>query len=296
MKNNLLYEIKIEYGEYPKNPSNIFYSMGKLIDSMNNLDNVLMESLPCMYTSSIILESIEIGSIRVKLKTIIMNIDDEALKELDWKKFIGSFLVRAKYRIIQWIDKPESISTKSELRSLVDSIDKIADEEFGDYNISPEISSGRFLNALNLISRSMKQMKDDEKAIYISAEGAIVFNKKFSLSEEDIELLITEDKIISATKEILIVKKPDYLGISKWEFYQNGKEKIIHVKLLDDSWLKSFQSGNIDLRPGDSMEVSLETSVLLNSEMKEISISHYLHKVYRVINDRDDKFEQLTLI
>lgn len=296
MSFNSIYEIKIEFEENTRNPSNIFYSMGKMIDSMNNLDNVLVESLPCMCEMDIMLESIETGSLRTRLKTILMDIDDEDLKELNWKKIIGRFLVRAKYKIIDIIDKSETIKTKNDIKIVMNSINTIAQEEFSGYNINPNVSTSRMLDALSTISDAMKQLGENEKVIYISSEGSVVFNKNFNLSQEDIELLLTEKNVTSTTKEILVVKKPDYLGKSKWEFYHKEKEKIIYVKLLDDLWLNAFQAGNIDLRPGDSMDVSLETSISLDSEMREVSTSYYLHKVYKIIKNKDDKFQQTTFL
>lgn len=49
----------------------------------------------------------------------------------------------------------------------------------------------------------------------------------------------------------LLVKKPDYLGNSKWEFKDDKKAISAHIS--DPEWLHDFHNGEAILQPGSSL-------------------------------------------
>ena len=65
----------------------------------------------------------------------------------------------------------------------------------------------------------------------------------------------------------LIVKKPDYLGTSKWDFRHGSKQ--ISASIHDELWLMNFQHRNVDIRPGDAIRclVSVENSYGYDNEL-----------------------------
>jgi hypothetical protein len=52
--------------------------------------------------------------------------------------------------------------------------------------------------------------------------------------------LVTRETLASAGERILKVKKPDYLGTSKWGFKYAGH--MVEAKVADEAWLKRFQN------------------------------------------------------
>lgn len=278
------YEIKIEFETKTKDPANIFYAMGDLINSINYFDNVILEVLPFSCESVVELQSIEIGSIKSKLKTILLKSDDEAIRDFDWKKQVGSFLLKAKYKAIKWLEDKDSIENKDEIMLLTDDINSLAKEEMVEYTSTFEISPKKLLESIEYISKSMTRLGNNQKAIYISAEGSAIFNKNLLLTSKQIEEIITEREIISVTESICEVKKPDYIGKSMWEFYLD--EKHIKVVFDDDGWLNKFQSGQIDLRPGDSMEIILESTIHLDENNSLVEVTYRLLKVNKIIKHK----------
>jgi len=87
----------------------------------------------------------------------------------------------------------------------------------------------------------------------------VSFNKSFSFTNEIVEEILTKEIIESQSIMILKVKKPDYLGDSKWEFkYENRK---LEAKIKNSKWLSDYQQGKIDIRPGSSLRASIRTIV-----------------------------------
>lgn len=288
MSNELEYSIKLEYMEHSSHPAEVFHAMGDLIESMKRLDDALLDSLPYQVTSKIVLEAVETGSIITKLSTFLENIDDEALKELSIKKLIGSFLVRGKYKALQALANKDGITDAEELAVISKSIEEIGREELSAISIEPQISKVRLLQAFNTISESMKQLGVDEKAIYISSEGSAIINRGFTLSQEKIEELLIDKTSISVITEVVDIKKPDYLGNSRWDVYFPQFNKSQQVKIEDKKWLEKFQSGGVDLRPGDSIKATIESRAHLDEQSREIAIEHHAIKIHEVITNRDD--------
>lgn len=52
-----------------------------------------------------------------------------------------------------------------------------------------------------------------------------------------------------------MIKKPDYLGRSKWVFKYNGHS--IEAKFEGEKWLQKFQNNEETLNPGDSLRVMM---------------------------------------
>jgi hypothetical protein len=94
------YWIKIEYKTGTKNPERVFKTMSGLIESFSEFDRNLAKIISADIDPTVILEEITTGSLKTRLGSMLKGIDDSALKELDWKKFVGSFLVKGKYKLL----------------------------------------------------------------------------------------------------------------------------------------------------------------------------------------------------
>ena len=65
-------------------------------------------------------------------------------------------------------------------------------------------------------------------------------NLAFSFEAESIEDLLTSEIITSTSEMILKIKKPDYLGDSKWEF--RHRRETINARIIDNDWLAQFRN------------------------------------------------------
>jgi hypothetical protein len=95
----------------------------------------------------------------------------------------------------------------------------------------------------------------------------------------------------------LIVKKPDYLGKSKWEFqirhYNSGlknkdKYSSIYAKISDEKWLDAFQNGSLPQRqvplPRDGLHVRANITKIKKDKNLSFETEEYdIIEVIRVI-------------
>ena len=280
------FEIKIEYNKNARNPEVIFNSMAKMIKNMRNFDEMMVASLPAITKVEMELELIEIGSIKARLKTVLESIPDSAIENLDWKNAVGSYLLKGKYYLIEKLNEKDTISNSTDIRELQTGIEKIGENELGE---KVRISQTKLLENFCDLSDVMKQLNEEDKVIYICNSGAAILNKKFDLRMSQIEELINSETEEITTTNIVQIKKPDYLGNSKWELYCEGQ--VISAKIADTEWLNKYQNGDIDIRPKDYLEVLIKSSYLRDEYNQIVHIHYDVLKVRRIIRGKD--YEQL---
>src|SRR5947209_16866369 len=100
------------------------------------------------------------------------------------------------------------------------------------------------------ISLALANLDLTDSAELITTEGSAHFNLEFEIAPETIEQLTIRESIAHEQEMILKVKKPDFLGESRWEFVH---ETAIEAKILDREWLDRFQQGLHLILPGDAL-------------------------------------------
>lgn len=129
--------------------------------------------------------------------------------------------------------------------------------------------------------------QNDEIVDEISSEdGDGIYNitEDFFKSRHRVNKSITSAKIQ--------VKKPDYLGNSKWSFVL---DKGFEAKIEDASWLERFQRNEISIPAGSFLEVILRTEIELDDNNDPTGIvSYYIVEIKKVIlpTEQTDLFKQ----
>ena len=212
-----------------------------------------------------LLEDLETGSIKAWFRNVLNSTDDQALKDLDWRPAIGKYLVRAKYAYIRWSNKDGG--TISDLSREIRGIAEEADvRHFPDY-APPSIQE--LANSALEVDKAKSILGPNDSMKYISStDDGIDFDLSVSWSPEELsDLSVKETTKFENMPMNLIVKKPDYLGTSKWDL-RHGRRPI-SARIDDSVWLGKFQNRQIDVRPGDALRclVAIENSYGYDNEL-----------------------------
>jgi hypothetical protein len=256
--------------------------MTGLIEAVQSLDGYLSQSLAPNIKTTIVLQDIQAGSLKTKLKNIVEELPDEALKQGEIKHIIGYFLVEAKHKVIDWCSGKKEITNKNEIKQLQSEIKQIATKtDIKQIPAYTEPDAESLLIDINAISNSLMNLEADDSAKLQSNQGISTFNKKMEISAEIIREDLTKEKITSKGEKILKVKKPDYLGSSMWSFkYQN---KYVDAKIIDEKWLKDFQSKDITLLPGDSIRALVKEEVSYGHNNEVIHMHFEILQVLEIL-------------
>jgi hypothetical protein len=285
------FNLIIDYEKNSPNPERVFSTMAALITTFKSFDNTLIKSIDSSIEPVLLLEDIEIGSLKARLRQALRAANDEALLNLDWKPLIGQYLVKAKYLLIHFIDGKASISDAKEIRQLQDDLLNLAEETGAkQFPYYAPLKPAEIIEHIEKLDRAVKLLDKNDKAYFKSNYGEANFNLSFDYSPEKIEELLTKESIENNTEMILKVKKPDYLSSSQWEFKHDTKS--IPAKILDSEWVTRFQKREEDVRPGDSIRATVKVTVKYGFDFSIIRTQYDIIKVHEVISL--DRGTQLT--
>jgi hypothetical protein len=275
------FEIVFKRGE--GSPSRVFLAINDFIRGCERIDAELAHTIDNNIETVLVLEDIEAGSIKVWLRNALRAVEDDALKTLDWKPAVGKYLVRAKYVIIRWLD--DGSSPKS-LPALAREIQTIATET--DVKHLPDYqppSPKALLDAAQDLEAVKNQLLPGDKATYIPRDGEpLEINLAVRWNIEDIEAMAIKETVeFPVAPMILAVKKPDYLGDSKWEL-RHGK-RAISAKIEDTIWLKKFQRRQVDVRPGDALRCEVRIEHLYGHDNELLTERYTIVRVNEVLVD-----------
>ena len=265
--------LKVEFEHGTPDPSRVFRTITQLISAFSEFDHELAESVGTDITTTLLLEDIEAGSLKAWLRNAVESVDDAAIKELSWKKAVGSYLVKAKRATLRVLADKQTISERKEVTEVQNELLQLAEAThiaaFPHYQpVAPE----RILRLVRDVSSATGQLGPNDTAAYESDDGSVHINKAFAISAEAVETLLTRETVASESTMILKVKKPDYLGVSQWEL-RHGEHPIT-ASVADIEWLRSFQDRERDVRPGDSIRARVRTEIKYGFS-NEVVAMHY---------------------
>lgn len=276
------FELVVSFKKGSGDPSRVFKSMTGLIESVQSLDRNLSESIASNVKTTIVLQEIEASSLKAKLRNIVQDIPDEALKKAEFRPLIGHYLVKAKHAVVDWCSERDKITDKNEVKMLQSNILQLAEKtDVKQIPAYTEPDSESLLMDINSIRNALAILEPDDYASFESNEGISKFNKKMEISTDIIREYLTKEKIISEGEKIFKVKKPDYLGFSMWPFKYQGKS--IEAKILDENWLSHFQKRNVRVLPGDSIRAIVKEEVSYGFNNDVIQTHYEIIKILEVL-------------
>jgi hypothetical protein len=274
--------IEIDFQKGKGNPSRVFRAMSDLIDALQSTDQSLIKSIDAKLEPVLLLEDVQSGSVRAWLKQAIESIDDEGLKEGDWKKIVGAYLVRAKYLVVNFLDKKVDIRGPQEIEGLERELNRLAEEtDVKRFPAYEPVKREDLVRDIARINDALAPLNDDDKATLVAGEEKADFNLSLHIAPETIEELITAESIESVAEMILKVKKPDFLGTSQWEFRHDNR--TLSAKILDEDWLGQFQNGDVLVKPGDAIRAQVVTEVKYGFDRDVVATHYSVTKVIQVI-------------
>lgn len=283
--------IYIDFNKDEESPSNALKVLSELISTFEEVDEELIAGIGEKIKPIILLEDLEAGSIKAWLKNKIESVDDDGLKEMDWKKIVGSYLVKGKYAIIKFLEDKTEITDIREVGLLQEELNVLAKEvKISELPVYTPASAQKILVSASKISTSLKGLKAGNKATFIMEEERAEFNMEFDITPESMEDLLTKESLQSKSVMILKVKKPDYLGDSMWEMRHNRKP--MEVKITDEQWLEKFKNREVVIKPGDSLKAEVITTVNYDFDNEVLVIKYEIPSIIEII--KPERNEQLT--
>lgn len=276
------YSIKVEFEKGTEDPARVFSTMLGLINAFKEYDRNLAHIISADFEPEITLEDITTGSLKTTIVSILRKIDAGAIKELDWKQLIGSYLVKGKYKLIEFLEERETVTHYKEIENLNTELINLAHEANIIYlpSFSP-IPPQKLLENIKDISEAMSHLQPKDRVTLIADNKEKEINKKFKLPVEKIESILTEHIVVSERVLVLKVKKPDFLGFSKWDMKHGNK--AVSVKIEHIEWLNEFHKQKVSVLPGDSIKGLVKITENVDKHGELVAEEYSIIKVHEVL-------------
>lgn len=194
-------------------------------------------------------------------------------------------LKNKKFEIIKDDKKECVVKTEDNQEFKIDKTQSRADLYFKDV-VFDDCVVNIFTSATKEEERKFSLKRKDAKPIEYNESDVSSFKRKV-INKEDLEKSMIDKK-----EEIrdLIIKKPDFLGSSKWEVVSDRK---INVSIEDEEFSKKVKSGLVKIYAGCKIKAKMNIITKTDTEFNIIGEPDY--KVIEVIGDiiephRDDLF------
>lgn len=287
------FDIYIDYVKDSGDASRVFHAMGELIDTFEQIDSLLAGVISEHADAELVLEDIEAASLKAKLRSLILGVPDEALKDGEWKKVLGHFLVKAKHALCKWLDENPKITTLEQVQTLQDKLGKIAEESGARYlPIYRPVDNKALLGTIAELDRAIGLLDPRDKVRYESPYGRVLLQHSQHIHEDLIKEILTKEIITSDDTRIVKIKKPDFLGRSQWVLKYAGHS--INASISDQMWLDRFQSGATDVQPGDSLRVLMHEDVFYGHNNEVVHVTYDVREVLEVIKPHPVQQRRLT--
>jgi hypothetical protein len=287
------FNLYIDYEKSEGEPSRVFHAMGELIDAFEGLDELLAGIISEGDGTELVLEDIEASSLRAKLRSIILGVPDDALKDGDWKKILGHFLVKAKYLVARWLSDNPQITSVDQIQSLQKELEVLA-QQTGARHLPffRPVDKRALLGKIAEIDRAITYLDPRDTLKYESSYGQVTLPHTQHVHETLIRDILTREVIDSNDERIVKVKKPDYLGKSQWMLKYSGHSFLASIDDLE--WLHRFQAGLEPLQPGDSLRVLMHVEVFYGESMEVVHVNHTVRRVIGVVHSQEITQSQIT--
>ncbi|MBU1424550.1 MAG: hypothetical protein KKH12_15575 [Gammaproteobacteria bacterium] len=246
----------------------------RLIESLDRLDGVLLSSVNTSLEPVSVLNDVQHSSLKMMLARALRGLSDDHLGNLEWKKWVGSLLVKGKHKLLQHLD-----ADAPEIRKLLIEMEP-------DYSSMPQ----------GLVGYTPPQVADVQAALVgVSKARATLPGQHVTIQTELGDISLPETEIVpdaleqleaqtSVTNkgvEYFKIKSLDLLGKSQWTLLRN--QKPVKVDMLHQRWLDDYHERKIPILPGDSIESHYEETISYDANHNEIERKIAIVEVVRVI-------------
>jgi len=280
-ENNTRFEIIIDFDK-GGNPNRVFRSMAELLDAFQDLDSTLSEVAGVKVGNSLILEDIEKGSLKTIIRNLIEDVPDEDLRESNFKRLLGFYLVKSKYAVLKWCQETPKLTSPDQVDALEGELVRIAEEsrinKIAAYQPPNRV---KLLTNISSIQKSTRHLAENDNVFFSCNDGTSKINDSIEISDALVEDVLTREVLDDRSIAILKVKKPDYLGTSKWLFKFQGH--AIDVSITHQEWLDKFQNKQVSVQPGDSIRGTLVQYISYGHNNEVLGIRYELEHIDEVI-------------
>jgi hypothetical protein len=275
------FSFTIDFARGEGDPRRVFDAASLLIQGFEELDIAVTRSIHAELAPTVVLEDIRRGSLKVILREILNEIDDDALRAGEYKKAIGPLLVKAKKMALEVLDeeKPNAPKAIEDLRNNLNQL--VQESEVKHIPAYSPIRDGQFVSSLDKLQCAKRALGPDDKITVQIDDSIYEVDLTKTWEPSDVLPIPGTTERISEGTMILTIRRPDLLGGARWQFSHGGT--AMYAGIEDERWLQRFHDGKIPLRSGDALRCRVRFTYVFNEDSRVIEQKTDIMKVLRLM-------------
>ncbi|GEM_PF-1892288 len=276
--------VKIDFVRGKSDPVQVFAAMTDMLRGFSEIDRQLIGIIEPSANPMTVIEDIEAASITAWVRNVLTKADDKAIESMDVKKAIGVYLVKAKYKVIEFLDDIKRREDKRRREQLKEDLQALAREVPSSAMFPGQIDLPALEKPMNDIQLAKSRLQNGEKVTIKGEDHPEVqvdtaFAEKIDLSDKEPEV---SDDDGGYAEMLLLIRKPDLIGKSKWEF-KHGKQTI-NATINDTEWMAGFHRGEEKgIVPGTEMRARVHLTYQRNADGALSGVEHEVEKVLGIV-------------
>lgn len=279
------FEIRLDFERETERPSRLFRSFAEMIEGVNELDYLIASTVNATVKTTIILDDIEKGSLIGRFWDALVISEDGRIDNTPQNGTIEEYIEESRAEALKFIAAKKS--TVEDLESLQNKISEIAiDKKLNETFNYADVDLLKLAKSINSINDATEKLTVNESFELKSANTEVkeISSGTVRIDIEAVEEALTDKEIVNESEMFYLIKKPDFLGDSAWNFKHGTKS--VTVKILHQQWLEDFHSGKVPVVPGDSLNVRVRQTMkynrngyLINEKLEIVEVIKVIHNL-----------------
>lgn len=291
MEDFLNYCLLVEYDPQKNDAIRSFEALSQMIKGYSSANQKIAHAIDPNIKTSISIIDLDYSSLRTFLEDVVKNTEEKEIKDKGYKAFVRQGMIEARKNVIQRLNKSDEIKTIQDLQDLkTDLITDSSSQEILGLNHMPDKD---LLECIKGISSVNHYLDKNQSAFLIQRDENIKLKKDFK--EPDVSEILTEYTEIKKDIALqFLIKKPDYIGNSKWDLI-DMEGRSFSAKIHDEEWLNKFQNHNLPEDqfpfPQDILHGKGDLSIKRDKHGLEITREYTIHKIIKVTQTNRSRTE-----
>lgn len=274
--------ITIDYVRGESSPLDVFSAMTELLEATSEIDRLFVGSIEPQVEPVLILQDVQSESVTAWVRNALEAVDDTALKEFDAKQQVGKYAVKAKYRILRYLDERDEKHERQRLQKLQDDLMQLAGE--AGTTLIPSaapIPLPALAKPMDRIQKAKETLGPQDRVTVRSEEEDYALDMTVTKRPSDFvgpEAVRTEQATVPMT---LTIKRPDLLGSAMWEFRHGPQAIQAHIE--DADWMDAFRAGHIAILPGTALRCDVSQAFGYDERGELVTSSYDVVHVHETI-------------
>lgn len=281
------YSIHIQFDKNIKErPERVFEAMALFIQGFNEVQSELLKG----YGESI---GFETSLSKTREGSLIADINryiEERVRAVSLRKLLDGIY----FGIEDAVMHSGKIDSEGDVNRFIERVYEnkiVKDESYKVFTSPPHANKYKVAKGVKKICEGMGKLAETDQANIGVNNNFKPISKRFSFPRS-VEDIFRVEKETFPSKDVLIVRRPDYVGNSKWDFISLKRgDKPVSARIVHEEWLNEWKKHKKQVLPGDALLVMIRTTRITCEKKRNIRYEDEITEVIDIVSHNNiDQF------